>query len=97
MRDYFDDKTITSEALQNSARVYLIYPYLHNKRRLEPFDLEGLTNITRNILNAIEALRTSEVGHGHISESHMLIEPVRRRFLEGTELRYKIWGVVTIY
>ena len=75
LKDYFDEATTSTEALQNAARVYIIYPYLHDKRLLECTDLSSVKTLTRNILNAIEALRSSEVGHGHISGSHMLIEP----------------------
>jgi hypothetical protein len=38
LRDYFDEETIRSDALQNATRGYIIYPYLHDRLQIEVSD-----------------------------------------------------------
>ena len=74
LRDYFDEERTDQNFQRNSCRIYIIYPFINDKGVLDPVDLDGLRRIMRDLLQTIEALRTSELGHGHISLGQILLD-----------------------
>ena len=53
LNDYFDDSGYFEEALRNGARVYLIYPYVHDKRPISPPDFGALRILIQDLVNAL--------------------------------------------
>ena len=37
-----------------------------------------MKSVTKNILHSLEALRSAEIGHGHLSSGNLLYDPVRQ-------------------
>ena len=74
LHDYFDEYRTDQNFQRNSCRIYIIYPFINDKGVLDPVDLDSLRRIMRDLLQTVEALRTSELGHGHISLGQILVD-----------------------
>ena len=53
LNDYFDDSNYSEEALRSGARVYLIYPYIHDKRPIDPPDFDALRTLISDLIHAL--------------------------------------------
>ncbi|CBY19822.1 unnamed protein product [Oikopleura dioica] len=69
LKDYFDEKSVSQSGCASGARVYLIYPFLHNFKFAEARNYEQLRALAKDLLFAVDALMMAQVAHGHISES----------------------------
>ena len=69
LHDYYDEKTLDPEVLSRSIRVYIIFSNLRTYAPIQYEKFDHIRQFSRQLIRAIEVLKRSDIGHGHLGKS----------------------------